>query len=123
MTLATADAANLAKIFNTREFGESISYDPAAAGISTFTAVAIFQKIEVDTLDSRVVRDVIMCRIPHATLTAAGMTEPIARYESNTGDKITRTGPAGSEIWNVVDKEYDLGLWTLTLEKNIRITP
>lgn len=123
MTLATAVLADLVAIFNTSEFGESISYDPAVPGISTFTAAAIFSTLEVDALDPRIVRDVIICRIPHATLTAAGMTEPTARYESNTGDRITRTGPAGSEVWNVVDKKYEMGLWTLTLEKNVRITP
>lgn len=123
MTLATAAAADLASIFTASEFGESISYNPDAVGISTFTAVAIFSTLEVDALDPRIVRDVIICRIPHATLTSAGMTEPTARYESSTGDRITRTGPAGSEVWSVVDKKYDMGLWTLTLEKNIRITP
>lgn len=123
MTLATQMETDLAGIFTTDEFGETVSYNPAAAGIATFFAVAIFSTLEVDTLDPRIVRDLVVCRIPHATLTAKGMTGPETYHERNTGDVITRTGPEGSESWKVVDKKYDSGLWTLTLEKNIRITP
>jgi hypothetical protein len=112
-------AADLEGIFSPEEFGESVTYTPADGDVSPFSVVAIFEALEIDSLEARIMRDVIICRIPQSQLSDGGVTIPTTRMERVLGDTITR----GSDVWQIIDKIDNAGLWKLTLEKNIRISP
>jgi hypothetical protein len=120
--MSWADAVTAAGTSLLATFGEAVTYYPATGG--SFSCSAVIDPVEVDQLDRSVVRDFSTAQILHATLEDNSVTEPTTYMERQTGDQIKTTDPNGSTLtWKVVDKLFDNGIWTLTLEKNVRISP
>ena len=128
MTLAADIAGDWESILSdVSEHAETITYTPANLSdpedeppeIVAVTIAAIFNRLQFDLLEPHAIRDVIECRLSHADLITSGITSPATRYERHKGDTITR----GSETWEIIEAVYEVGMWTLTLEKNIRIIP
>lgn len=104
-------------------FGETIAYTPAGTGVA-FDCAAILGSTfrdEFEAGDTRLKRE---CRVLCSTLQDNGVDEPVDQVRGNPADTVTLTGPSGeSEIWTVTGKEYSMGLWILTLSRNIRVKP
>jgi hypothetical protein len=121
VTLMSDVVADWDEIIDTSEHGEVITYTPVAKDgegktIAPFTTVAVLSKIAVDALIPGIVRDTTECRMNHSELVKGKITAPETRYERNPGDTITYNG-----TWDVIDAQYEYGMWILTLEKNIRV--
>jgi hypothetical protein len=114
-------------LFDTSDIGvaESVTYTPAGGG--GFSVAAIFSEAEMDQmLDSNIFADQADARIQHSDLAANGVTEPTASLGGDDADTITRTDQNGNdEIWYVRGRRIDprTEVWTLRLEKAIRILP
>jgi hypothetical protein len=107
-------------IFN--DFGKSVTYVPSDPVVLPFSISAVFGRVQYDELDRHFMRDLCECKILHSALVAHGVTTPTMRSQKSQGDTINGTDQNGSAVtWSVVDMLYELGLWILTLEKNVRI--
>lgn len=115
----------MAAIFTANEFGESVTYTPADPLITPFSCVAIFEASEsIDAIGGRVYRDMLTCRILQSALDGGSVSVPTPQRGGSGGDTITRDGV----VWAIVDDpptEFDsfCGVWTLTLEKDVRFIP
>jgi hypothetical protein len=121
MSFATAiTAANIGLFAN---FGETVTYIPAGGGAS-FACSAVVDRVEVDGVDSKILRDLCEVQIRHTSLSANSIDEPTPYRERQTGDQVVILDQAGASVsWKVIDAIHDHGIWILTLEKNIRIVP
>jgi hypothetical protein len=121
MSFATAIAAANVSLF--ANFGETVTYIPAGGG-ATFSCSSVVSRVEVDGVDSRVLRDLCEAQIRHTDLEAHSIDAPTSYRERQTGDQVTTIDQNGDPVtWKVVDAIYEYGIWILTLEKNIRIVP
>jgi hypothetical protein len=124
MTLFDLATQDLVSIF--LDWGETVTYNPTAAGVADFSCTVLVVAVDLNRLiDRNVVGDWCMAKIQHSVYTGKTLTGPVCRKERTAGDKITRTSlGAVSETWDVIDADYSMGgFWTLTLEKNIRVMP
>lgn len=121
MSFATAIAAANVGLF--ANYGEAVTYIPASGGAS-FTCSAVVSRVEVEDVDSRILRDICEAQIRHTDLDTNAIDEPTCYRERQAGDQVTTTNQNGdSTTWKVIDAIYEYGIWILTLEKNIRIAP
>jgi hypothetical protein len=122
LTLKDQIASDLGAIYNTDEFGETVTYDPAAVGVAAFSCVVLFSDSGIDITEDRIYHDSARCRILQEDLTVGGVTDPTPARNNQTGDTITRNGV----VWTVIDPiEQDSfsGEWIVTLEKDVRFVP
>jgi hypothetical protein len=104
--------------------GESITYTPAGDSIPPFGGVAIFHDISLEKIiEHHIVSDTCECEVHHSILTVGGIFEPTKRRSQKPGDTITRMNLNGiAEVWEIIDSDWSPdGIWTLTLERNIKI--
>lgn len=100
---------------------ETVSYDPAGSG-TAFDVLAIISRVDLTALAGLGYSDTTQAKILAASLEAESVT-PTAYSGGIKGDTIARTGPAGSETWQVVKYSYSNGYWVLDIEKDLRFRP
>jgi len=86
--------------------------------------VAIFHETRLEkVIANHIVSDSLECDLHHSVLTPNGIFEPAKRRSGKPGDTITRLDLNDiPETWEIIDSDWSTsGIWTLTLERNIKI--
>jgi len=105
-------------------FGQTVTYKPADTGIADFECQVVLGEVEYNDPITNAIRDLLECDVLHSDLQAVGKESPTVYSERSIGDQIEIDDPDGTPVnWQVIEKRHEAGIWTLVLEKNIRIVP
>jgi hypothetical protein len=107
-------------------FGTTVTYIPISVGLEPFETTLILENFTVDAMGAHIMRDTLTATLAHSSLVAGGLLSPVHASNSSDGDSVQFSGIDGlTETWTVVSCEPDIvmGIWALTMEKNVRIVP
>lgn len=104
--------------------GEEITYTPADTGIAPFPCQAIVTRLTMLDLVQAGVADQRTLKVQAKELQAAGIEKPTPYRSGKPGDVVRVSNEAGqAEDWQIVDRpELANGEWTVTIERNFRVT-